>query len=168
MTPYYASLKGSHPLPHSPCRRRVYPNVPAGFMSKIVGIDLGTNSLVAVVDSGIPYVIADEGKDIVSSHPSCISRPGRRTGGGTCGHPHPRGKAPGHGLFRWKRFMGRRGSDIPERICWCTYSREGATDPVRGHRPAGRTWTPEEMSRRFWKNCGVPRGHPLEVQSDGR
>ena len=31
-----------------------------GRMSKIVGIDLGTtNSLVAVVDSGIPYVIAD-------------------------------------------------------------------------------------------------------------
>jgi hypothetical protein len=29
-------------------------------MSKIVGIDLGTtNSLVAIVDSGIPYVIAD-------------------------------------------------------------------------------------------------------------
>ena len=29
-------------------------------MSKIVGIDLGTtNSLVATVDSGIPYVIAD-------------------------------------------------------------------------------------------------------------
>ena len=29
-------------------------------MSKIVGIDLGTtNSLVAVVDSGIPYVMAD-------------------------------------------------------------------------------------------------------------
>jgi molecular chaperone DnaK (HSP70) len=29
-------------------------------MSKIVGIDLGTtNSLVATVDSGIPFVIAD-------------------------------------------------------------------------------------------------------------
>ena len=29
-------------------------------MGKIVGIDLGTtNSLVAIVDSGIPYVLAD-------------------------------------------------------------------------------------------------------------
>lgn len=29
-------------------------------MSNIVGIDLGTtNSLVAIVESGIPYVIAD-------------------------------------------------------------------------------------------------------------
>ena len=31
-------------------------------MSKIVGIDLGTtNSLVATVDSGLPFVIADAG-----------------------------------------------------------------------------------------------------------
>ena len=38
-------------------------------MSKIVGIDLGTtNSLVATVDSGLPYVIADaEGRRLTPS-----------------------------------------------------------------------------------------------------
>jgi len=45
-------------------------------MSKIVGIDLGTtNSLVATVDSGIPYVIADaEGRRLT---PSVVHWPAR-------------------------------------------------------------------------------------------
>ena len=42
---------------------------PPQRMSKIVGIDLGTtNSLVATVDSGIPFVIADaEGRRLTPS-----------------------------------------------------------------------------------------------------
>ena len=45
-------------------------------MSKIVGIDLGTtNSLVATVDSGIPFVIADaEGRRLT---PSVVHWPGQ-------------------------------------------------------------------------------------------
>ena len=48
-------------------------------MSKIVGIDLGTtNSLVATVDSGIPYVIADaEGRRLT---PSVVHWPARDAG----------------------------------------------------------------------------------------
>ena len=51
-------------------------SIHAAQMSKIVGIDLGTtNSLVATVDSGIPYVIADsDGRRLT---PSVVHWPAR-------------------------------------------------------------------------------------------
>jgi molecular chaperone DnaK len=115
-------------------------------MSKMVGIDLGTtNSLVATVDSGIPYVIADaEGRRLT---PSVVHVPG---GGAepVVGHNANRVRVlkPAETVYSVKRFMGRRGSDIAREEMLVTY-------PVKGEGAGpvtvdlhGRAWTPEEVS----------------------
>ena len=95
-------------------------------MSRIVGIDLGTtNSLVAIVDSGIPYVIADpEGQRLT---PSVVHVPG--PGAPTIvGHPANRVRIlkPSETVYSVKRFMGRRGSDIAREEMLVTYPVAGS------------------------------------------
>ncbi|MSU34400.1 MAG: molecular chaperone DnaK [Pedosphaera sp.] len=120
-------------------------------MSKIVGIDLGTtNSLVATVDSGIPYVIAN-----VDGHrltPSVVHiSPG--DGPILVGHPANRIRIvkPAETVYSVKRFMGRRGADIPREEMLVTYPVQGqgagpVTIPIHG-----REWTPEEISAEILK-----------------
>src|SRR5665213_201266 len=97
-------------------------------MSKIVGIDLGTtNSLVATVDAGIPYVIANaEGRRLTPSvvhFPSGDAPP-------VVGDQANRVRVlqPAETIYSIKRFMGRRGSDISreEMIVNYTVTGEGA------------------------------------------
>jgi molecular chaperone DnaK len=115
-------------------------------MSRIVGIDLGTtNSLVAVVESGIPYVIADtEGRRLT---PSVVHIP---TGGGApvVGAQANRVRVvkPAETVYSAKRFMGRRGQDVCAEDTLVTYRvlAQGA-GPVTFDLP-GRPWTPEEIS----------------------
>lgn len=115
-------------------------------MSKIVGIDLGTtNSLVATVDSGIPLVMADaEGHRLT---PSVVHVPGPNAEP-IVGHTANRVRVlkPAETVYSVKRFMGRRGSEIPREEMLVTY-------PVRGESGGpvtvdlhGRPWTPEEIS----------------------
>src|SRR5687768_9936242 len=120
-------------------------------MSRIVGIDLGTtNSLVATVDSGIPLVIADvEGQRLTPSvvyFPSAGAAP-------IVGHKANRVRVlkPAETVYSVKRFMGRRGADIPREEMLVTY-------PVKGEGTAqvtidihGRPWTPEEISAEILK-----------------
>jgi molecular chaperone DnaK len=119
-------------------------------MSKIVGIDLGTtNSLVAAVDAGIPFVIADaEGNRLT---PSVVHIPA--TGEPVIGHKANRVRVlkPAETVYSVKRFMGRRGSDIAREEMLVTY-------PVRGEGAGavtidvhGRSWTPEEISAEVLK-----------------
>src|SRR5688572_9303784 len=93
-------------------------------MSKIVGIDLGTtNSLVATVDSGIPFVIADpDGQRLT---PSVIHFPGAAEP--VVGHKANRVRVlnPAETVYSVKRFMGRRGVDISREEMLVTY-------PVKG------------------------------------
>ena len=115
-------------------------------MSRIVGIDLGTtNSLVATVDSGIPLVIADaEGQRLT---PSVVHIPGPNAEAIT-GHQANRARLlkPAETVYSVKRFMGRRGNEIPREEMLVTY-------PVKGEGAGpvaidihGRAWTPEEIS----------------------
>src|SRR3989454_9181651 len=120
-------------------------------MSKIVGIDLGTNnSLVATVDSGIPLVIADgEGQRLT---PSVVHVPGSGAA------PLVGSKAnrvrllqPAETVYSVKRFIGRRGAEIAEEEMRVTY-------PLRGHGAGpvsidlhGRSFTPEEISAEVLK-----------------
>jgi molecular chaperone DnaK len=115
-------------------------------MSRIVGIDLGTtNSLVAIVDSGIPYVIADpDGQRLT---PSVVHFPAPDA---PCvvGHLANRVRAlkPATTVYSVKRFMGRRGADIGREETQVTYPIEG-----QGNGPVtiplhGRSWTPEQVS----------------------
>jgi molecular chaperone DnaK len=115
-------------------------------MSKIVGIDLGTtNSLVAVVDSGVPYVIADaEGRRLT---PSVVHFPPGQ-GAPVVGEQANRVRVlkPAETVYSIKRFMGRRGSEITREEMLVNYpvAGEGA-GPVTVTLP-GCSWTPEEIS----------------------
>ncbi len=120
-------------------------------VSKIVGIDLGTtNSLVATVDSGIPYVIADaDGQRLTPSvvhFPSADAEP-------LIGHKANRVRVlkPAETIYSVKRFMGRRGADISQEEMLVTY-------PVKGEKAGpvtidihGRSFTPEEISAEVLK-----------------
>jgi len=120
-------------------------------MSKIVGIDLGTtNSLVAAVDSGIPYVIADaQGRRLT---PSVVHCP---PGGAppVVGEQANRVRVlrPAETVYSIKRFMGRRGAEIAREEMLVNYpvAGEGA-GPVTVALP-GRSWTPEEISAEILK-----------------
>jgi molecular chaperone DnaK len=120
-------------------------------MSKIVGIDLGTtNSLVATVDSGIPFVIADaEGQRLT---PSVVHFPSADAEA-IVGFKANRVRVlkPAETVYSVKRFMGRRGADIAREEMLVTY-------PVRGEGSGsvaidihGRPWTPEEVSAEILK-----------------
>ncbi len=115
-------------------------------MSKIVGIDLGTtNSLVASVEMGLPFVIADsEGRRLTPSvvhFPSDGSEP-------LVGVEANRVRAvrPEHTVSSVKRFMGRRASEIPREEMILTYPVQG-----KGAGPVeipmhGRVLFPEDVS----------------------
>ncbi|MED5278407.1 MAG: Hsp70 family protein, partial [Verrucomicrobiota bacterium] len=119
-------------------------------MGKIIGIDLGTtNSLVAVVDSGIPLVLADDqGRRLT---PSVVRVPA--SGDPVVGWEAKRARAahPETTITSIKRFMGRRGGDSDS-------TKDALGYPVRaeGNAPVtvplyGREWTPEEVSAEILK-----------------
>src|SRR5581483_9720655 len=115
-------------------------------MSKIVGIDLGTtNSLVATVDSGIPYVIADaEWRRLT---PSVVNFPASDAAP-VVGHKANRVRVlkPAETVYSVKRFMGRRGFEIPKEEMLVTYPIKGDGAGPVGIPIHGRTWLPEEVS----------------------
>jgi molecular chaperone DnaK len=120
-------------------------------MSKIVGIDLGTtNSLVAFVDSGIPFVMADaDGQRLT---PSVVHVPGADAPP-LVGREASRVRVlkPAETVYSVKRFMGRRGADIPREDMLVTYpvtSSGGGPVTIPLH---GRSWTPEEISAEILK-----------------
>jgi molecular chaperone DnaK len=115
-------------------------------MSKIVGIDLGTtNSLVATVEAGIPYVIADaEGRRLT---PSVVHFPADGSAP-VIGHAANRVRAlrPESTVYSVKRFMGRRASEVTAEEALVSYPLQlTGAGPVR--LPiGGRELTPEDVS----------------------
>lgn len=115
-------------------------------MSKIVGIDLGTtNSLVATVDSGIPLVIADaDGRRLTPSvvhFQNADAEP-------LVGHAANRVRVlkPLETVYSVKRFMGRRGQEIPAEERQVTYPVSGEGSGPVTLKIHGRDFTPEEVS----------------------
>lgn len=120
-------------------------------MSRIVGIDLGTtNSLVATVDSGIPLVIADaEGRRLTPSvvhFPNADEPP-------VVGHKANRVRVlhPAQTVYSVKRFMGRRGSEIPAEELNVTYSVRAEGQGQAVIEIDGKVHTPEEVSAEVLK-----------------
>jgi molecular chaperone DnaK len=134
-------------------------------MSKIVGIDLGTtNSLVATVDSGIPYVIADaDGRRLT---PSVVHWPA----GGTeplvgAAASRVRVLKPQETVYSVKRFMGRRASEISGEERNVSYPLNPAgsgpvTIPIHG-----RNLAPEEVSaevlKKLQRDAAAALGEPV-------
>ena len=126
-------------------------NYPPQSMSKIIGIDLGTtNSLVATVDSGIPYVIADaDGRRLT---PSVVHWSAREADPlvGTAAN-RMRVVKPAETAYSVKRFIGRRGADIAPEEILVTFPIErsgGSPVKIRIHE---RDFTPEEISAEVLK-----------------
>jgi molecular chaperone DnaK len=134
-------------------------------MTRIVGIDLGTtNSLVAIVDSGIPYVIADASGQRLT--PSVVHFPGPDLPP-IVGRPasNVRVLKPDTTVYSVKRFMGRRGADIAREELRVGYRVQGddhgpVTLPLHG-----RNWTPEEVSaeilRKLRQDAETSLGEPV-------
>jgi molecular chaperone DnaK len=120
-------------------------------MSKIVGIDLGTtNSLVATVDSGIPYVIADgDGRRLT---PSVVHWPAAEAEP-LVGAAANRARVlkPAASVYSVKRFIGRRANEIAAEEKGVSYplsiENGGAVTIPLG----GRNITPEEVSAEVLK-----------------
>jgi molecular chaperone DnaK len=120
-------------------------------MGKIVGIDLGTtNSLVATVDSGIPFVIADANGQRLT--PSVVHFPAANSEA-IVGHEANRVRVlkPAETVYSVKRFIGRRGSEISEEEKSVTFpvnaKNSGAvTIPIHG-----KNYSPEEISAEILK-----------------
>ena len=115
-------------------------------MDKIVGIDLGTtNSLVAIVDSGIPLVIADgEGKRLTPSV-AHFPAPGAPP---IVGHAANRARVlkPMETVYSVKRFIGRRGVEIAQEEMLVTYPIKGEGAGPVAIDIHGHAYTPEEIS----------------------
>lgn len=120
-------------------------------MSKIVGIDLGTtNSLVAVVEAGIPYVIADgEGRRLT---PSVVHMPAAEAEPlvGVAAN-RVRVLKPAQTVYSVKRFMGRRASEVTLGERNVTYPVSGQGNGPVGMPILGRDWLPEEISAEVLK-----------------
>ena len=120
-------------------------------MSKIVGIDLGTtNSLVATVDSGIPFVIADsEGRRLT---PSVVHWSGRDVEP-LVGHAANRVRVvmPTETIYSVKRFMGRRGAEISDADKQVSYPLTSASNGAVAIPMHGKDFSPEEISAEVLK-----------------
>ena len=119
-------------------------------MGKIIGIDLGTtNSLVAIVEFGIPLVLADgQGRRLTPSvvRVSADGEPvvGWEAKRGRVAHPEMT-------VTSIKRFMGRRGDEVDSIVAASAYAIR-----AEGSRPVavplhGRDWSPEELSAEILK-----------------
>ncbi len=120
-------------------------------MSRIVGIDLGTtNSLVATLEAGIPFVIPDANGQRLT--PSVVHFPGPDAEP-VVGQKANRVRVlqPAETVYSVKRFMGRRGAEISTEEMLVTYPVKGeGAGPVsiEIHR---RPWRPEEISAEILK-----------------
>jgi molecular chaperone DnaK len=138
---------------------------PPQKMSKIVGIDLGTtNSLVAVVDSGIhPFGHCRSGwaalaPSVVHGQPAAAFR---------CGSPANRIRViqPVETVYSVKRFIGRRGADVAQEEMLVTYPVTGESNGPVKIKIRDKTFTPEEVSaevlKKLKRDAEVALGEPV-------
>ena len=120
-------------------------------MSKIVGIDLGTtNSLVATVDSGIPYVIADaEGRRLTPSVVHWAARDAEPLVGNAANRV--RVVKPEQTVYSVKRFIGRRGAEISETDKQVSFPLTASSNGAVTIPMFGKEFSPEEVSAEVLK-----------------
>jgi len=119
-------------------------------MSRIIGIDLGTtNSVVAVMDSGMTLVVADASGQRIT--PSVVFFPVE--GPPLVGTPANRQRAleSQHTVYSAKRFMGKRGHEIAQEEMVVTYPVEGHGDGPVTFPIDGRIISPEDVAAEILK-----------------
>lgn len=134
-------------------------------MSKIVGIDLGTtNSLVALVDSGIPLVIADaEGQRLT---PSVVHY--SDSAGVIVGRAATRLRAlkPEQTIYSIKRFIGRRRAELAPEESAVSYRLNDSPNAPLAVQVQGRAIAPEEISaevlRKLKRDAEAFLGEPVQ------
>jgi molecular chaperone DnaK len=120
-------------------------------MSKIVGIDLGTtNSLVATVDSGIPFVIADANGQRLT--PSVVHFSSANSEA-IVGYEANRVRIvkPLETVYSVKRFIGRRGSEIAEDEKQIAFPLKADNSGAVTIPIYGKNYSPEEISAEVLK-----------------
>ena len=119
-------------------------------MGKIIGIDLGTtNSLVAIVESGIPLVLADgQGRRLTPSVVRIAA-----AGEPVVGWEAKRGRVahPEMTITSIKRFMGRRGDEVDSTAAASAYAIRAEGSGSVAVPLHGRDWSPEELSAEILK-----------------
>ena len=114
-------------------------------MSKIVGIDLGTtNSLVAIVENGVPRVIP--GRDGSKLVPSVIHfEEGGEILVGNSGKTRLVAD-PKNTIFSIKRFMGKGIEDVREDLPMLPFDVAGGSENVIRLKIFGKEYTPPQLS----------------------
>src|SRR5262245_13406816 len=134
-------------------------------MPKIVGIDLGTtNSLVAIVEDGIPRVIPgpDGGKLV----PSVIyfDESGQVLVGNTAKQKMV--ERPKNTIFSIKRFMGKGIEDVREDLPLLPFEVSPESEHIIRLKVFGRDYTPPELSafilRELKRNAETARGEEIK------
>jgi molecular chaperone DnaK len=131
-------------------------------MSEIVGIDLGTtNSLIGVMDSGFPVLIADqEGSRLT---PSVVYFPEKEDPVVGAAAERMRVLEPGRTVFSVKRLMGRRpGESEKEDLPFTVKSVNGRTVVEIGE----KTLTPEQVSSLILRKLKLDAENSLEHSID--
>ena len=129
-------------------------------MKKIIGIDLGTtNSLVAAVDSGIPYVIADaEGHRLTPSVAHFSSKGSVLVGDAA---RRLRVADPVNTLFSVKRFMGRRHAELSFEERLLPFRVVKGDDGWAAMECSGRRLKPEMIAAEVLKKLKADAEHAL-------
>lgn len=113
-------------------------------MGKIIGIDLGTtNSVVAVMQAGQPTVIPNQEGARTTPSVVAFAKGDERLVGEAAKRQAVTN--PENTIFSIKRFMGRRGSEVPEETKMVPYSMRPGEDLLKVEAD-GKEYTPQEIS----------------------
>ncbi len=129
-------------------------------MSPIVGIDLGTtNSLIGVMDSGFPILLADAAGERLT--PSVVHYPS--SGDALVGRPAERLRAiePEATVYSVKRFMGRRMGEESAEVSYALSGQPGGAVRIAVQQ---QEYAPEEISALILRKLRADAERALGVE----
>lgn len=115
-------------------------------MSRIIGIDLGTtNSVVSVIEGGVPVVIPDADGQRLTPSVVAFTDQGETP---VIGHAANRQRIlnPRRTIYSVKRFMGRRGGETKEEDMFVSYPLAGQGEEPLRIAVDSKVYLPEEIS----------------------
>jgi len=114
-------------------------------MGKIIGIDLGTtNSVVAVMESGEPLVVANQEGSRTTPSVVAFTKTGEQLAGQVAKRQAITN--PENTVYSIKRFMGRRHEEVTEEMKMVPYRVVRGGNADARVLAGGKEWTPPEIS----------------------